>query len=98
MQSRVFTIVLALAVSSSAFAQDHNQQPPTAAEAQTFIDHANAELLKLGNDASRAEWIAETDITDDTEATTALSRASPLRAIISMPSPCWITLLPSTNG
>ncbi|HEV2446205.1 MAG TPA: M2 family metallopeptidase [Candidatus Sulfopaludibacter sp.] len=72
MQSRVLTAVLALAVSPLALAQDHDHQAPTAADAQAFIDHANAELLKLSNDAGRAEWIAETDITDDTEATTAL--------------------------
>jgi peptidyl-dipeptidase A len=46
--------------------------PPTAADAQAFLDRANAELLKLSTAASHAEWTAETDITDDTEATSAL--------------------------
>jgi peptidyl-dipeptidase A len=47
-------------------------KPATAAEAQAFVDRANAELLKLTTDASHAEWTAETNITDDTEATSAL--------------------------
>ena len=48
------------------------QAKPTAADAKTFVDNANAELLKLATAASHAEWITETDITDDTEATAAL--------------------------
>ena len=43
----------------------------TPAEAQAFIDRANAALLRVDADASHAEWTAETDITDDTEATSA---------------------------
>jgi peptidyl-dipeptidase A len=43
----------------------------TPAEAQAFIDRANAALLRVNADASHAEWTAETDITDDTEATSA---------------------------
>ena len=45
---------------------------PTVAEARAFIDSANAELLKISTDDARAEWIADTDITEDTEATVAL--------------------------
>src|ERR1017187_4584223 len=44
---------------------------PTPSDAQAFVDRANAELLKAGTDAAHAEWTAETDITDDTEATSA---------------------------
>ena len=44
----------------------------TAAEAQEFVDRANAELLKLAANASHAQWTAETYITEDTEATSAL--------------------------
>ena len=46
--------------------------PVTVDGAKAFLDRTNAELLKIGTDESRAEWTAETDITDDTEATTAL--------------------------
>jgi len=46
--------------------------PPTVAKARAFVDAANAELLKLTTQASHANWTSETDITGDTEATTAL--------------------------
>jgi peptidyl-dipeptidase A len=46
--------------------------PATAAEAQAFVERANAELLKMNTDGAHAEWTVETDITDDTEATGAL--------------------------
>jgi len=45
---------------------------PTVSEAQAFVDHANTELLKLSTDAQHAEWMVETDINGDTEATGAL--------------------------
>ena len=51
--------------------QTATQGPPTVAQARTFVDHANAELIKLNTDFGHAEWTAETDITEDTEATTA---------------------------
>jgi peptidyl-dipeptidase A len=41
--------------------------PPTVAEARTFMDRAEAELLKLSSIDQRAGWIHETYITDDTE-------------------------------
>ena len=44
---------------------------PTVEDARKFLDGANADLLKLGVAAAHAEWTAETDITDDTEATAA---------------------------
>jgi len=40
---------------------------PTPAEAKKFLDATNATLLKLGIDASRAGWVQQTFITDDTE-------------------------------
>src|SRR5580698_3139127 len=40
---------------------------PTIAEAQAFMDRAEAELLKIGTLQQRAEWIQETYITDDSE-------------------------------
>ncbi len=44
---------------------------PTVAEAQAFMDKAEAELLDLSNQAAYAEWVQETNITDDTEAISA---------------------------
>ena len=73
MRSHLVSAGLILFAASLAIAQSaSDQKPATVAEAQVFIDRANAELLKLTTDASHAEWTAETDITDDTEATTAL--------------------------
>lgn len=40
---------------------------PTVAEAQAFMDRAEAELLKIGTLQQRAGWIQETYITDDSE-------------------------------
>ena len=42
-------------------------QAPTAAEAKTFVDEAEAKLLELSVEASRAGWVQSTYITDDTE-------------------------------
>ena len=44
---------------------------PTVTEAKAFLDRANAELLELTTASSHAEWTAETNIDEDTEATTA---------------------------
>src|ERR1700682_5194950 len=40
---------------------------PTLAEAQAFMKHAEDELADLGVRASRAQWVSENFITDDTE-------------------------------
>ena len=40
-------------------------------EARRFVTGANAELLKLANAFSRADWVKSTHITDDTEALSA---------------------------
>lgn len=77
MRTQFIAVVLSFALGSTlAWAQTAaGQTAPTVAEARAFVDQANAELLKLTTNASRAEWIAETDITDDTEANTALVEA-----------------------
>src|ERR1051326_2270941 len=41
---------------------------PSATDAKTFLDTANQTTLKLGIEASRAGWVQQTYITDDTEA------------------------------
>jgi peptidyl-dipeptidase A len=43
------------------------EAPPTAAEAKSFIDDAEARLLKLSVDGQRSSWVQSTFITDDTE-------------------------------
>jgi peptidyl-dipeptidase A len=74
MRIRVFAALLALAVAPiCCLTQQTVPTPaPTVAEAQAFLDRANGELLKLSVDANRAQWTVETNITDDTEATSAL--------------------------
>ncbi|HEY6414342.1 MAG TPA: M2 family metallopeptidase [Edaphobacter sp.] len=44
---------------------------PTVAEARAFMDRAEVDLLARANEASRAAWVQETFITDDTEAISA---------------------------
>src|SRR5216684_4088902 len=41
---------------------------PTPADARAFLDNVNETLGKLGIEASRAGWVAQNFITDDTEA------------------------------
>lgn len=68
--------LLSLCAATAVAAQQPAAKPaPTAAEAQTFVDQTNAELLKLSTDAGRAEWLVETDINQDTESTGALINA-----------------------
>jgi peptidyl-dipeptidase A len=70
---RLSALLLLGLVSLSANAQTATPSPaPSAAEAQAFLDRANAELLKAAIDGSHAEWLAETDINEDSEATGAL--------------------------
>ena len=40
----------------------------TADDAKTFVEAANAELLRVATEQQRTEWVAETFITEDTEA------------------------------
>ncbi|WP_263366419.1 M2 family metallopeptidase [Edaphobacter bradus] len=66
---RIYRFALAFALLPAlTFAQTAK---PTAADAQAFMDKAETELLNLANEASRASWVQETYITDDTEAISA---------------------------
>jgi peptidyl-dipeptidase A len=58
-----------LCIASATMAQ--SAQQPTVDDARKFLDAASADLLKLGVAASHAQWTAETDITEDTQATSA---------------------------
>ena len=60
-------VLLALLLSPFALAQT-SSAPPTVAEAKSFLDRADADLLALANEAARAGWVQATYITDDTEA------------------------------
>jgi peptidyl-dipeptidase A len=69
---RIRSLLLAVALVFPLFSTAQNAAP-TVAEARAFIDRTNAELLTLGTQAARAAWVAETHITDDTEAIGALT-------------------------
>ena len=63
---RIHRVLLAaLLCPALTFAQT---KKPTTAEAQAFMDKAEAELLAATNESSQAAWVQETYITDDTEA------------------------------
>ena len=69
----LFAAILLTAAAPYALPQNSaGSKPPTVADAQAFLNRANADLLKLSTDAARAQWLAETDINEDTEATSAL--------------------------
>src|ERR1700753_2153828 len=68
---RIPSVLLACSLVVSAVAQKPSTAPPTVAEAKAFLDRANAALLKAATDGSHAEWLAETYINEDSEATTA---------------------------
>ena len=67
-----FALFFSFAIPLASSQQVARSEPATVAEAQAFVDRANADLLKLNIEASHADWTAKTDITEDTEATTAL--------------------------
>jgi peptidyl-dipeptidase A len=64
----VLGIIMFEAVSmSNAEQKSSAPQPPTVAEAEAFLKNAEAKLLELGVNASRADWVKATYITEDTE-------------------------------
>jgi len=69
---RLFLVAtLAVATAAPLHAQTSSPVPEkqvTVADAQAFMDRAEADLLALANEAARAGWVQETYITDDTEA------------------------------
>jgi peptidyl-dipeptidase A len=66
--SKAFALLL-LSAPFLSRAEEKNlpQSQPTVEEARKFVDEASARLLDLSVEASRAEWVKSTYITDDTE-------------------------------
>jgi len=58
-------VLLVLILTMSAYAQT---APPTVAEAQEFMNKAEAQFAELTVKVNRATWVQENFITDDTEA------------------------------
>jgi len=64
----VFLLTLEAAAQQVPVARDAGKKTsPTTAEAQKFIENAEQRLFELGVKASRAAWVQENFITDDTE-------------------------------
>ncbi len=59
-------LIAALFISGKISAQAKTA-PPTASEAKTFLENAERDLYVLNEKASRASWVEENFITDDTE-------------------------------
>lgn len=55
---------------------------PTPAEAKAFVEKAEGHLLELSNRQGRADWIAQTYITDDTEKISAEAAAAIISAVM----------------
>ncbi|MEJ7607425.1 MAG: M2 family metallopeptidase [Bryobacteraceae bacterium] len=63
MQRHLIALLSLLALAGDSGAQSK----PTIAEARSFLDKAEAHLLDLSIESSRASWVQATYITDDTE-------------------------------
>src|SRR4051812_48118619 len=61
-------ILVASCLAAAGCAQSSSKPAPTAADAKTFLDEANATTLTLGMQQGQAGWVQQTFITDDTEA------------------------------
>ena len=59
--------LIALFCLGSGFSLAAATKPPTLAEARAFLDRAQAKLLELSVQDSRADWVKSTFITYDTE-------------------------------
>jgi peptidyl-dipeptidase A len=66
---RSFALVVALCLASSACTETHSA--PNEAEARKFVEDANRTMLALSVEGNRANWVAETYITEDTQALSA---------------------------
>ena len=64
----LFSLAFCLILTGFGIAQNTGKaKPPTLAEAKVFIEEAEARLMALSVDASRASWVQSTHITEDTE-------------------------------
>src|SRR5262245_64909190 len=67
---RAIALVAACAIAAGC-SRGASSSAPTAADAKAFLDNVNQTTLKLAVEASRAGWVQQTYITDDTEALSA---------------------------
>src|SRR5438309_10219462 len=60
--------LVAACSAAAACSRGASSSAPTAADAKAFLATVNATTMNLGTEASRAGWVQQTYITDDTEA------------------------------
>jgi len=63
----LFVVLAARGGQTPSEKNDTSKAPPTAEEAKRYIENGEKELYDLGLKASRASWVEENFITDDTE-------------------------------
>ncbi len=76
----VIPFLVVLAVAGSGVPAVRAAAAPTPAQASAFIANAEAQLLALWTEQQRADWVANTYITDDTEILTAQANARLIEA------------------
>ena len=75
-------LVLALSVLAAACGgSETTAAPKSADDAKQFLTNVNSTMLRLGIEAAQAGWVAQTYITDDTEALDARATQQIIEAI-----------------
>ena len=78
------TAMAAAALPANAATAAKAAAPPTAAEAQAFLDDAEQKLLALWVERDRAQWVQSTHITYDTELIAAKANERAIAATVAM--------------
>src|SRR5581483_8388526 len=76
--------LLAITGLAAAVAVCSGQSTPTLDDARTFLERAEARLLKLSVEAGRADWVRSTYITDDTEILAAQANERAITATVEL--------------
>jgi len=76
--------IIALLVIFAFDAPARSRKPPTVEEARAFMENAEAKLLALSTEASRAKWVYTNFITDDTEILHALASQREIAATVEL--------------
>ncbi len=77
-------VAASIAALSLATLSAQRARPATLQDARTFLERANADMLRLSNRANRAGWVQSTYITPDTEALSAEATEALVSAVTAM--------------
>jgi len=78
-------VILVFPLSSSGMEKNvMSRRPPTVEEAKKFIEDAETKLLDVNVEASRADWVKATYITEDTEALSAKADERAINATVEL--------------